>query len=177
MKDYPHVRSLDGVGDLFNLTELGVHGARGLENISSLRADLPLLSRLQLSHCRRIPDIDPVVGCAAIEFLDFSECGDIPSVRALTGLTGLDALHLWGSTKVLDGDLRPIASLPNLRDFRMQGRPSYSPSVKEIQDRIKAATEQVAPQRGAPLLPKRTTGLLGRSAKLRPVRHVWLRSG
>ena len=137
MKDYPHVRSLDGMGDLSNLTELGVHLARGLEDISSLRAGPWLLSRLQLSHCRRIPDIGPVAGCPALELLDFSECGDIPSVKPLTGLTRLEGLHLWGSTKVLDGDLRPVASLSNLRDFKMQSRPPYSPSVKDIQDAIK----------------------------------------
>jgi hypothetical protein len=140
MKDYPRVCSLDGVEDLPCLTQLGVHLAKRLQDISAVqRAGSPVLETLQLASCRKVPDIAAVSACTGLKFLDVSECGDIPSVAALTELAKLERLYLYGSTQVLDGDLGPIAGLPRLRDFRMQSRRSYSPSVKEIQAAIAGA--------------------------------------
>lgn len=137
MKDYPRVQSLDGVEDLLWLAELGVHLAKGLQDIGALqRAGSPVLETLQLTSCRKIPDIAAVSACTGLKFLDVSEGGDIPSVAPLTELVGLERLYLYGSTRVLDGDLGPVAGLPRLRDLRMQSRRSYSPSVKEIQTAI-----------------------------------------
>jgi len=137
MKDYPQVQSLDGVEELPWLAELGVHLAKGLQDISALRrAGSPVLKTLQLTSCRKIPDIAAVSACTGLTFLDVSEGGDIPSVAPLTELAGLERLYLYGSTRVLDGDLGPVAGLPRLQDLRMQSRRSYSPSVKEIQAAI-----------------------------------------
>jgi hypothetical protein len=137
MKDYPRVQSLDGVEDLLSLAEFGVHLAKELQDISALqRAGSPVLETLQLTSCRKIPDIVAVSACTGLKFLDVSEGGDIPSVAPLTELAGLERLYLYGSTRVLDGDLGPIAGLPGLRDLRMQSRRAYSPSVKEIQAAI-----------------------------------------
>ena len=139
MKDYPRLQSLDGVEELPRLAELGVHLAKGLEDISALqRSGSPVLETLQLASCRKIADIAPVGACSGLKFLDVSEAGDIPTVGCLAQLASLERLYLYGSTRVLDGNLRPIAGLQLLRDFRMQGRRSYPPSVKEIQAAIDA---------------------------------------
>ena len=143
LKDYPQVQSLDGLEDLPWLAELGVHLARGLRDISALqRASSPVLQTLQLTSCRSIPDIAAVSACTVLKFLDVSEGGDIPSVAPLVELVGLERLYLYGSTRARDGDLGPIAGLPRLRDFRMQSRPSYSPSVREIQAMIVGRSRQ-----------------------------------
>ena len=55
----------------------------------------------------------------------------------LSSLKGLETLYLYGSTKVADGDLRPIAGLPRLNDFRMMNRNNYKPSVRDIAAAIK----------------------------------------
>jgi hypothetical protein len=50
MKNYPPVQSPDGAEDLPWLAELGVHLAKGLQDISALqRAGSPVLETLQLS--------------------------------------------------------------------------------------------------------------------------------
>ena len=94
------------------------------------------LQVLQLQSCKKVTDIKPVGSCAALQFFDLSEGGEIPSVGPLTDLVALERLYLYESTKVTDGDLSPIARLPKLKDFRMRNRRAYKPSVKEIQDVI-----------------------------------------
>lgn len=42
-------------------------------------------------------------------------------------------MYLYGSTKILDGDLRPLLNLPRLRDLRLMDRRTYSPSREEIE--------------------------------------------
>ena len=71
-----------------------------------------------------------------MRFFDLSEGGEVPTLAPLGGLVTLERLYLYDSTKVADGDLSPIAGLPRLKDFRMQNRRGYSPSVKEIQEAI-----------------------------------------
>lgn len=38
-------------------------------------------------------------------------------------------LHLYESTRIIDGDLRPILSLPQLQELRLASRRHYSPQV------------------------------------------------
>ncbi|WP_115790161.1 hypothetical protein [Arthrobacter silvisoli] len=136
-KDYPRVRSLDGVEEMPWLAELGVYVAKNLEDISALqRSPSPVLDTLQLSSCRKIAEIGAVASCPSLRFFEFSDCGEIPTAAPLAGLDRLELLYLYGTTKIADGDLGPIARLPRLVDFRIQNRRGYSPPVKEIQDAI-----------------------------------------
>ena len=67
-----------------------------------------------------------------LRILEVSACGDVESLRPLGGLNELEELHAWGTTRVVDGDLRPILGLPHLRELRMRDRPTYTPRVAEI---------------------------------------------
>jgi hypothetical protein len=137
MKDYPQVRALDGIEDLSWLAELGVHLGTNLEDISALRrAASPVLEVLQLPSCRRVTDIDPVAACSSLRFFELSDGAEIPTVELLADLVSMERLYLYGSTKIADCNLGPIARLPRLQDFRIQNRRGYSPSVKEIQEAI-----------------------------------------
>lgn len=137
LKDYPLVRSLAGVEDLPWLATLGVYLAKNLEDITALeRTALPTLQVLQLPSCRKVADIDAVAACPSLRFFELSDGGEIPTVAPLAGLDHLERLYLYGSTKIADADLGPIARLPRLSDFRIQSRRRYSPPVKEIQDAI-----------------------------------------
>ncbi|SDL61890.1 hypothetical protein SAMN04487916_111118 [Arthrobacter sp. ov407] len=137
MTAYPRVRSLDGIEDLPWLAELGIHLAKNLEDITALeRSSSPVLEILELSSCRKVVDLAPVASCPSLRIFEFSECGDVPTLAPLAGLTRLEQLHLYGTTRVVDGDLHPIAQLPRLEELRMKSRQSYCPSVKEIQQVI-----------------------------------------
>ena len=137
MKECRGLRSLDGAEAFPWLLQLGIFLAPGLEDIGALARWRPAaLQVLQLQSCKKVTDIKPVGSCAALQFFDLSEGGEIPSVGPLTDLVALERLYLYESTKVTDGDLSPIARLPKLKDFRMRNRRAYKPSVKEIQDVI-----------------------------------------
>ena len=143
MKECRGLRSLDGTEAFPWLLRLGIVLARDLEDIGALeRSRPPALQVLRLQACRRIPDVVPVAGLLSLHFFDLSEGGEIPSVGPLAELVNLERLYLYDSTKVADGDLGPIARLPRLSDFRMKSRHGYSPSVKEIQESIRARPQR-----------------------------------
>lgn len=137
MKQRPNLRSLDGVEAFPWLVQLSIHMARNLVDITPLGRSRPLaLQVLQLQACRKVPDIAPVAACPSLQFFDLSEGPTIPTVASLDGLVNLERIYLYGSTKIDDGDLEPIARLPRLRDLRIRNRLGYSPPVAEIQAAI-----------------------------------------
>lgn len=142
LKHYPSIRTLNGLEEIRSLSALDIFTARRLEDISALGSrNAPTLTRLSLGSCRRITSVTSLAECKELEWLDVSEGATLDSVRPLAGLVGLSTVHLYGSTRIADGDLTPLACLPNLRDFRMMNRKDYSPSVKEVQERIALSAE------------------------------------
>jgi|ERR1019366_1655015 hypothetical protein len=97
------------------------------------------LRTLHLQSCRRIERLDAIGGAAGLEFLNVSECGDIQSLSPLAALHELRVLYLYGTTRVLDGDLTPLTRLPQLAELRMRSRREYRPSVRDIQGHLAGA--------------------------------------
>ncbi|WP_169582866.1 MULTISPECIES: hypothetical protein [Microbacterium] len=135
MKDRPKLKSLAGLAAFPELRKLGVYLAKDLREINAL-ADRSEITDLALQACRQIERIDALSGCTGLRRLDLSECGDIASLNPLRHLTRLERISLFGSTKITDNDLSPLAELPRLQSLRMQGRRSYLPSVHEIQSKL-----------------------------------------
>jgi hypothetical protein len=132
MKDRPRLRSLAGLSALQGPRLLGVYMAKDLGDIEDLTGT-SAIEDLALESCRKIERIDALANSASLRRLNLSECGDIESLAPIAGLTRLEDIRLFGSTKVLDDDLSPIAGLPLLKSLRMQSRRSYRPSAEEIQ--------------------------------------------
>jgi internalin A len=137
MKNAPRLSSLDGVEHLLSLTQLAIHGARQLQDLSAL-ADHgpPLLEELQLQACRGARDLSYLERFAALRFLNIAECGDIESLRPLSDLRELQSLWAYGSTSIVDGDLRPLLDLPVLTDLRLMGRTHYRPTLHDVEKHI-----------------------------------------
>ena len=55
---------------------------------------------------------------------------------SLDEVSELEFLWLYGTTKVLDENLAPIADLPRLREVRMKSRANYRPRLEDIQTRL-----------------------------------------
>lgn len=147
MKDYPRVRSLDGVDDLPHLEELGIHLGRYLEDITALeRSPSRIMAKLLLPACRRISRVDAVASLPALRFFDLSDGATIPTIAPVADLVDLELLHLYGSTTIEDGDLAPIVGLPRLRDLRLQSRRHYTPPVREIQETIEGRARESRPR-------------------------------
>jgi len=132
MKDRPRLRSLTGLSALPKLVDLGVFLAQKLDDISELRGRSNL-ENLDLQSCRLITSTCDLDGCTSLRRLNLAEGGDLDTAGPLAGLVNLRALHLYGTTTFIDGDLSPIANLPRLAELRMQNRRHYRPSVAEIQ--------------------------------------------
>lgn len=132
LKDRPRLASLRGATGLPALRRLAVVGAPTLTDIDDLQT-LDRLEVLELEACHGVDGLDTVADCRALTRLDASDCGDVASLRPLRDLTRLRHLRLYGTTRVLDGDLSVLADLPVLEDLRMRGRREYRPSVAEIQ--------------------------------------------
>ena len=134
LKDRPRLESLDGVGSFQLLEQLGVWSAP-LADVAALR-DLPSnrLTELQLEACR-VRDLGPLCSLTNLRFLNLSDEGDIPSVGVFASLKALEVLWLFGTTRVVDGDLGVLAQLP-LRELRIKSRKQYQPSVEALQTRI-----------------------------------------
>jgi len=135
-KDRPSLVSLEGLGAFGNLRHLGIYLAARLRDINGLRElrDAPL-EELHLESCP-VGNLEPLEQLSSIRLVNASNCGDVVSVYPLRELVRLQVLWMYGNTRVLDGDLSPIAGLPILRELRMQARRSYSPSVAELQAAI-----------------------------------------
>lgn len=137
MKDRPRLRSLAGLSALPELRVLGIFLAKDLSDIEDLTGR-SAIEDLALESCRKLTRLDALAGCSGLRRLNLSECGDLDSLGPLRGLTNLEHLSLYGSTTIADDDLSPLATLPRLRELRMQSRRSYRPSVKEIQASLPA---------------------------------------
>jgi len=132
LKDRPRLRSLDGIEAFPSMGHLGVYLAP-LQDISALGSlGHGRLRELHLESCR-MPSLAPVAQLRGLRVLDASDCGPIESLQPLTGLADLEVLWLYGTTRVSDDDLSPLLGLPRLRELRMRSRPSYRPSVEDVQ--------------------------------------------
>lgn len=132
IKDAPFLESLSGLGDLRELTKLGVMLAHRLADISDIAGTAPSLRDLELEKCRGLNAIEDIEALVNLRFFGFSDCGDLNSLAPLEPLVDLEVAHLWGSTRVLDGDLSPLARLPRLRELRMRDRRDYRPHVGDL---------------------------------------------
>lgn len=135
MKDRPRIRSLAGLGQLPNLTHLGIYSAARLEDVADLRGRQRIES-LYLQGCPRLGTTEDLDGCTGLRKLNLAEGADLDTCTPLGALTALEELYLYGTTRFTDGDLSPIAELPHLTELRMQNRRHYRPSVKTIQGTI-----------------------------------------
>lgn len=132
LTDRPRLASLAGLEAFRALRSLGIYGGRHLVDISALDGS-DSLEELELEGCHKLAHIDAVSSCARLRRLNVSECGDLASLWPLADLAELEVVRLFGSTRIVDGDLSPLARLPHLNDLRMMSRRQYRPSVHDIQ--------------------------------------------
>lgn len=135
MMDRPRVETLEGVEQFSWLRKLALPLAP-VHSLDPLRAASPLLEVLDFSYCRNIQELDAIGSLSGLVQVDFSECREIESVGVFDSLSLIEGIFMWGSTRVLDADLSPIARLPRLRTLRMNSRKSYKPPVAEIKTAI-----------------------------------------
>ncbi len=135
MKDRPRIRSLAGLGQLPEVTHLGIYAASRLDDVADLRGR-SRIETLYLQACPKLGTTEDLDGCTGLRKLNLAEGAELDTCAPLGSLAALEELYLYGSTRFTDGDLSPIATLPHLTELRMQNRRHYRPTVKDIQARI-----------------------------------------
>jgi hypothetical protein len=130
----PRLESLDGVGNLPDLSVIGVHLARKLRDISDVRYLGESLRDFELEDCSDVEDLDDTEPLVGLRVLGFSDCGGVASLAPLAPLQCLETFYAWGTTRVLDNDLSVLAGLPRLQEIRMRDRATYRPRLSELVD-------------------------------------------
>lgn len=125
--------TLDGLDRFPSLRTLEIAGA-ALHDIGGL-ALAPNLTVLGFEACRRLPELGPVGQLRQLRQLALLDCGDIPSIVPLAGHPSIAELVAYGTTRIADGDLSPLLSMPALRRLVLASRRSYTPSVAEVRRR------------------------------------------
>jgi hypothetical protein len=118
--------STRGVGPL---RFLGLYQQGGLTELRDLPAGL---EELAIEGCKRLDTIDAVAGLA-LKRLKVANCGEIASLSPLAGMESLEQFLAWESTRIVDGDLSVLLTLPRLRMIGMRDRREYRPRVSEIE--------------------------------------------
>lgn len=147
LKDRPQIQSLHGISSLPGLEHLGVYLAPLSDITAICELDPTQLRELHIESCR-VGSLEPVACATGLELLNASDCGDIASVEPIRLLQDLKVLWLFGTTRIVDGDLTPIAALPRLDELRMRPRKAYRPSVDDIQIQLAQRASLSESERG-----------------------------
>jgi hypothetical protein len=131
MKDRPRLRSLRGVERLPVLDHLGVYLATSLDDFAPL-SETTTLRELHLESCRSLSDLIPIANSHALQMLNVADCGEIASLAPIAALLELKVVWLYGTTRIVDDDLTPLAGLPRLAELRIASRRSYRPTVEQL---------------------------------------------
>jgi hypothetical protein len=140
MKQYPQLRSIEGIQEFKHLNQMQIVLATKLDDITALHDPAPQssLRSVDFDSCKRIANVEDFVGLGNLETLNLANCGPLDSLKPLVALTKLRKLLMYESTVITDGDLSPLLSMPALRDLAMANRRHYQPSVKEVEAILEA---------------------------------------
>ena len=142
------VRDYSLLGSMSSLRFLAVNNSpiNSVDWIEGLHA----LNKLWLINCKKIEDLAPIAKCSEIEWLringygdiedlsflsqlkklkilDLSDCGELGNLSVMSYLKSLKAFAFAGrKTKVTDGDLSILETLPKLAMLMFQPRKNYT---------------------------------------------------
>jgi len=125
---------LSDFGDLYRLGDLrflGVYYHRKMETLEDI-ALVKTLEVLAVEACKKITRLDPLVNLKRLRVLSLTNMGEIESLGPLGSLTNLEEVYFFESTRILDGDLSVLKSLPKLRRVGFNNRRSYSHRLEDF---------------------------------------------
>jgi internalin A len=140
LKQAPRLQRLLGIESMTALGNLWIAGAHKLTDLASIPSVSRSLRELRFDTCGGITSLDDLASQRALSALSVANCGNVDSLRPISSLTDLTKLYLFESTRVVDGDLKPLLGLRNLSDFRMMNRKHYRPSVDAVKQTLGLAT-------------------------------------
>lgn len=113
----PAFKSIGNV-DLPNLEELVFKGAYDLADWTGI-SRLGALRKLLIFKAPRLSSLSRLAQLSSLEWLLLEDCGTIDSLNYLTRLDRLRKIHLVGDTRIADGKISTLLSLPNLEQVSL----------------------------------------------------------
>ena len=136
----PGITSLEGIDALEDLRYLEIAYAPKITDLAPLAAPGVGLRELALGNMKNIADYAPLAEIRKLRRLRLSSCAPMADLAWTNGMDRLDFFS-FVETKVQDGDLSPLLSLPLLRYAGAGNRRAYSHSDEELNALINKAVE------------------------------------
>ena len=132
----PRLESLRGVERFTKLRDLTIAGASRLTDISALSDIRSPLIELDLQGCKNFSFVPPLDNLTELKLLNLGNIGEIESFRPLAGLSNLESLRVYESTRPVDNDLSPLLGLRKLTHLGIQHRRAYSPTAVKVKEEL-----------------------------------------
>jgi hypothetical protein len=129
-----------------DLSCAGIEGAPSLERLALYEGALVDPQRLaglsQLHEVAfrntKVRDLGFVHALPRLKLLELDNVGDVRTLGPLAGHPTLESVAISGSTKILDGDMTPILSIPQLRSFGIErGAAHYTHTPAELRRAVR----------------------------------------
>jgi protein phosphatase 1 regulatory subunit 7 len=120
-----------GAVDLPSLTSLVFKAVRQLQDWNGLEG-LPRLQKFFLFGAPQLKSLEPFRQLKELRWLLLEDCGRIDSVVPLCELKHLEVLNIIGNTRIMDGALASLKSLPSLRKVTFPARASYDTTEQRL---------------------------------------------
>jgi len=134
----PGVTSLGDIDALEDLRYLDIAYAPKIADLTPLAASNVDLRELHLTNLKNISDYAPLARIRRLRRLILSRCAPMADLAWTKGMDYLDFLS-FVETKVLNGDLSPLLSLPLLRYAGAGNKRDYSHTDEELDTLINRA--------------------------------------
>ena len=125
------MNNLIGFRTLKHVWKLRMALWRRLESLNGIES-LTNLRELTISTCRRIRSLAPLHSLTNIWKLSVLNCGDIETLSPLQPLHNLRKFYFYNDTKVIDGNISTLLSLPQLNDVAFRNRKFYTHTTEQI---------------------------------------------
>lgn len=113
------------------LERLELYYVSKLQTISGIKA-LGELTLLNIFNAKKTADFSEIGSLNNIETLRLCDCGDIPGIKFISGMSGLKSFSFSGSN-ILDGDMRPLLEHePPLEFVGFNNKRHYSHSWEDV---------------------------------------------
>lgn len=136
----PGITSLGDIDALEDLRYLDIAYAPKIKDLTPLAASKVDLREIQLTNLKNISDYAPLARIRRLRRLILSRCAPMADLAWTMGMDYLD-FFTFVETKVLNGDLSPLLSLPLLRIANAGNRRDYSHTDKELDTLINQAKD------------------------------------
>jgi hypothetical protein len=117
------------------LRRLELHRCVKLESADGLAESCPELRHLHLDISKKFGDLPNLLKLKKLEVLCLNRCGDLPNLKFLAKFPNLRDFR-FVDTNVVDGDLSPLLSLPNLESVGTLNKKHYSPTADEVKETL-----------------------------------------